>query len=350
LFLYAQRFGKFLRSRLVLTHPDAPDDGRVLHLYRNRAELKKAYGDAQNELHRLKDRIKLQESATVAAQEQMSALEARLGAPVAGLNSLVFYQLRDLWATGCSPLRDLVRELSQQREETERLQFVSDHNRARADRVRTVRREQANAELVCADQRANLAATDKQLSLATGWWRYFQRRELLQRRQMMAIALHAANADQEAARNQVREIEEEIAAPFPGLTLEARRAINLAVIAYAHLLCVRVAHTGLVTRAGEAMVRPEPKADAYGDSAACLAVMNEIARAKALVRNSSGAASDVGRLTEQLRQAARYRSARDSVPADDSVRPALAMAGAKPEAVNWDVLRDDIWGITSVLL
>src|SRR5581483_5401430 len=40
------------------------DDDRVLHLFRNRAELKKAYGGLQDEVHRLKERIKQQEGAT----------------------------------------------------------------------------------------------------------------------------------------------------------------------------------------------------------------------------------------------------------------------------------------------
>ena len=53
-------FARLARSRIVLEHPDDPEDERVLHLFRNRAEMKKALGDAQDEAHRLKDRIKLQ--------------------------------------------------------------------------------------------------------------------------------------------------------------------------------------------------------------------------------------------------------------------------------------------------
>ena len=50
--------GKFLQSRVVLTHPEAPEDTRVINLFRNRAELKKELGDAQEEIHRLRDRVK----------------------------------------------------------------------------------------------------------------------------------------------------------------------------------------------------------------------------------------------------------------------------------------------------
>ncbi len=57
----------------------AEEDHRVLALFRNRAELKKAYGELQEEIYRLKDRIKQQEGATQRVQEMLGALEGRLG-------------------------------------------------------------------------------------------------------------------------------------------------------------------------------------------------------------------------------------------------------------------------------
>ncbi len=42
-------------------------------------------------------------------------------------------------------------------------------------------------------------------------------------------------------------MEKEGAPEFPGLSLDARRAINLAAIAYAEVLCLRLVKTKLVT-------------------------------------------------------------------------------------------------------
>ena len=55
---------------------DAPseEEDRVLTLFRNRAELKKAYGALEDEIYRLKDRIKQQEGATQRVQEMLNAL------------------------------------------------------------------------------------------------------------------------------------------------------------------------------------------------------------------------------------------------------------------------------------
>src|SRR6516165_9008104 len=80
--------------------PGALEDERVLALFRNRAELKKAYTELQDEVHRLKDRIKQQEGATARVQEMLGSLESRLGLVETAYPALVFYQLRALWQTG----------------------------------------------------------------------------------------------------------------------------------------------------------------------------------------------------------------------------------------------------------
>ncbi len=53
----------FLKLNLRQEAPP-PQEDRVLTLFRNRAELKKAYGALEDEIYRLKDRIKQQEGAT----------------------------------------------------------------------------------------------------------------------------------------------------------------------------------------------------------------------------------------------------------------------------------------------
>ena len=74
----------FMRVALIPEGADDAERGRIMHLFRNRAELKKAYGTVQDELQRMRDRIKQQEGATARVQEMLQALEERLSAPVSG--------------------------------------------------------------------------------------------------------------------------------------------------------------------------------------------------------------------------------------------------------------------------
>src|ERR1700733_9962544 len=86
-------------------------EDRVLHLFRNRAELKKIHISLQDEVQRLKDRVKQQEGATARVQEMLQGLEGRLSQPESAYPTLVFYQLRELWDLGRMLLSQFVAEL-----------------------------------------------------------------------------------------------------------------------------------------------------------------------------------------------------------------------------------------------
>src|SRR5262249_15408057 len=136
---------------------DAPQDEeeRVLALFRNRAELKKAYGELQEEIYRLKDRVKQREGAPQRVQEMLGALEAPLGIPESASPALVFYQLRRLWQSGREIIEQFIADLSRQQDERERRQHVAEHNR----RMFT-RREALDSTLNEARARAEQCAND----------------------------------------------------------------------------------------------------------------------------------------------------------------------------------------------
>ena len=106
----------FLKLPFRQEDPPAEEDIRVLTLFRNRAELKKAYGELQEEIYRLKDRIKQQEGATARVQEMLNALEMRLGIAESAYPALVFYQLRRLWQTGREIIEQFVADLVRMRD------------------------------------------------------------------------------------------------------------------------------------------------------------------------------------------------------------------------------------------
>src|SRR5262245_32802228 len=90
----------------------AAEDGRVVELFRSRAELRKQHEELGAEMQRLRDRLKQQEAATGRVQEMFEALEKRLESADTGLSTLVFYHLRSLWGDGRGVLAQLVKDLS----------------------------------------------------------------------------------------------------------------------------------------------------------------------------------------------------------------------------------------------
>jgi hypothetical protein len=340
---------KALQTRVVLEHPEAPEDTRVLHLFRNRAELKKVLGDTQDELHRLKDRAKLQEAATVRVREQLEHLESRLAAPMTGLHALLHYQLRDLWATAHQQIAALIRELAQQREDRERRQFLADLNRQLFERQQSARAECAQAEHVAADVRGKLVALEGSLARSQSWWQYFKRRDLARRILAMQSEMQVADGQLQQARDELLKIEEQGGAKYPGLSLQARRVMNLTAIATAHVLAMRLAPPTLLARTADSMSRSEPKIDGVQDAAASIGLMQEIGRAKAaMLQNGAAIKTDVRRQVDILAAGVKYRLASDTTPTIDSVQITLRASLARSEAMSWDVLEQDLWSVSDL--
>ncbi|MBV8909506.1 MAG: hypothetical protein JOZ89_01980, partial [Gammaproteobacteria bacterium] len=286
------------------------EDTRVLALFRNRAELKKAYAGLQEEIYHLKDLIKLQEAETQRAQDMMSALEARLGAAETAYPTLVFYQLRRLWQSGRDLLTQFVADLVRQQEERERRVHLAQHNRQGFERREAGESELRSAQALHLEAGEQLAALEHQRAGLQRWWHYFKRRALVRRMHAARAALAMATATLAETQASLAAIDTEGAPDFPGLSLSARRAINIAAIAYAEVLCQRLTalKSPLLALAREATARREAGPD-YGSPQECVRLMGEISRALQLLADRTGLAGQIGECSARLNALARYRSA-----------------------------------------
>jgi hypothetical protein len=331
----------FLRLGGVPKQKLEVDDDRVLHLFKNRAELKKAHSELQDEVQRLKDRVKQQEGVTSRVQEMLQGLEARLAEPETGYPALVFYQLRELWNLGRTLLTQFVAELASQLEERERRAFFAEYNRKQFTRRQGVEATLREAELQAAAGRDAVAQLEQQLTRLQRFWHYFKRRNVRQRLQAATLQSMLRVQDLEAARAARDLLDAETPPEFGGLSIDARRAINMAAIAYGQVLYERLTRTPLMEMARDAAGRREPPRDDYGDRARCEATMVEIVRGRGLLQQKNSVSAEVKQRTERMRELAKYRNADDTVPTAESL--ASAVDGTK-------VLADDLWEIFRVLL
>jgi len=330
------------------------EDHRVLALFRNRAELKKAHGELQEEIYRLKDRIKQQEGATQRVQEMLGALETRLGITETAFPALVFYQLRRLWQAGHELLERFVAELTAQQDERERRQHLADHNRRQFAKRQAAEQGLRAAERLAAEEATRLAELNNARARLRRFWHYFKRRALEQTLVQARAAAAAADGALAVARAAVEEIAHDPAPEFPGLSLDARRAINIAAIAYAEVLCLRLARTQLVMQAREA-TRHREATDEYGSRAECEALMTQIERAGELLQARNNLTQEVRQRSDRLKQVARYRAATDAAPTAESLAFSEGDAlGGEPTGVAAarmpNVLAEDTWDLYRVLL
>jgi hypothetical protein len=332
----------------------SPDEERLMQLFQNRAGLKKAYADLKDEFHLLGDRLKQQEGATIRVQEQLDALGDLLGDPKTGFGALVFYQLRALWKTCHQQLSAFAADLARQQEARE----VAKH-KADADGEKDARLADADQRLRAAgaeadNQRRLLADAQNEIGRLTAFWHYFRRRRRLRSLESLRTQVVMADSAVGNLHAERSAIEHEASPDFPGLSLAARRNINLAIIGYAELLCEHADSFGLASRAKEAVARRVHEMQ-FGSRADCEGYMQRVQKALAAVANQKQIGTLIRAKLERLRATCEYRNSADTVPTADSLAPPVTdLEFDKPKAAapanTWNVLAEDYWDLYTLLL
>jgi hypothetical protein len=334
-----------LIQRLAGHRPSAEDE-RLVALFRNRAELKKELGALDDERHRLLDRLKLQEGATMRVEEQFAALEQYLGRAEEGYKSLAYFQLKGLWRTAAKRLEQFAAELTRQQKDRERRQQLAEFDRAKRERLADVDRELVEARVLADQLQAEQKLGTQRMNELVGFWNYFRRRKLEETLATRALRVEAAQTVVTDLSDARHEVDSQAPPPFEGLSLEGRRAVNLAIIACAESLCDRLADGGLADLSRQTTLRRVYESD-YGDREQCLALMERAARAVTDLEKRADDLADIKARTDRLRRTVVYRGAADAIPTQDSV---LAPdAAARPNATP-NVLLEEYFDVYSVLL
>jgi hypothetical protein len=331
-----------------------PEDGRVVELFRSRAELRKQHEELGAEMQRLRDRNKQQEAATGRVQEMLESLEKRLEAADTGLSTLVFYHLRALWSEGREIIGLLVQDLAAKQEERERKAWALEGNRKQFPHRQAAEQQLRQAESLIVAARQQLVAFDAKLAKLNKWWHRWERPKLATQRPALLAAVDSAEATLLGARARCEQLEKVGAGEFPGISVEARRAINLAAIACAEVLCLRLARTSLVASARAAMARREA-VEYYGDLATCVSIMSDIVKARNLLKQRAGLTQDVAQRAERLRATAAYLGEFETVPVPEScgVSEGDVLAHGSQGVTSAklpNVVAEDTWDLFKVML
>ena len=334
-----------LIQRLAGHRPSAEDE-RLVALFRNRAELKKELGALDDERHRLLDRLKLQEGATMRVEEQFAALEQYLGRAEEGYKSLAYFQLKGLWRVAAKRLEQFAAELTRQQKDRERRQQLAEFDRVKRARVADVDRELVEARVLADQLQAEQKLGMQRMTELVGFWNYFRRRKLAETLEARALRLEAAQTVVTDLSDARHEADSQAPPPFEGMGLEGRRAVNLAVIACAESLCDRLADGGLADLARQTTLRRVYESD-YGGREQCIALMEQAARAVADLEKRADDLADIKARTDRLRRSVVYRDAADAIPTQASVQPAEVPGRAQSTP---NVLLEEYFDIYSVLL
>lgn len=331
------------------------DEERLMQLFQNRAGLKKAYEDLKDEFHLLRDRLKQQEGTTIRVQEQLDGLGDMLADPGTGFGALVFYQLRGLWKTCHQQLSGFAAELIRTQEARETAKHRAECDTAKGSRLAELDQRLQLAAGKADIQRQHMAGAQQELSRLTAIWHYFERRRRHKSLESLRQAVLIADAEVGNIHAERSAIGGESLDDFPGISLVARRNINLAIISYAELLCENVDAFGLAARAKEAVARRVHEMS-FGDRSECEDCMQRVQRAQFSVTNQKQIMTTIKAKMERLRAICEYPNTADTVPTADSLAGSSASPEAdqpkapRPTAAPWNVLAEDYWDLVTLLM
>jgi chromosome segregation ATPase len=342
-----------LRQSLPGASPPQEDE-RLLQLYWNRAELKKEVSRLQDEQHKLLEGMKKQESATARMREQLNQLEEYLGDPEVASHALIYFQLRSLWRACAVKLTKFANDLRLQQEDRERRRQLLEFDEVRARQLVEFEAKVNAARVTAEVLETQLKVLEARLAAMRGFWHYFRRRRL-------AEEVEIEREKWDAAATQVTDLSDDHAAielsqppAFAGLSIEGRRGVNTAVIAYAQALVASLSQGGLAMLAKETTARRAFDAR-YGGRDDCARLMALLREAVAMVTEVNDGLSGLRQRIESLRASAAYRNDADAVPMSDSIGALPAPAAVVPglqvvSRSGINVLIDDYWNIGKVLM
>ena len=325
-----------LADRLAGRQQPAEDE-RLVALFRNRAQLKQELLALDEERHRLLDRLKLQEGATMRVEEQLDALEQYLGRPAEGYKCLAYFQLRAVWRAAAGRVERFASELTRQQKDRERKSQLAAFEAAKRARVADLDRELVEARVLADQLQAEQRLAEQRLEKLGGIWNHFRRKRLREAIETRRSRIDAALSQVTDLGDRRHEVESEPPPIFDGLSLEGRRAINLAVVACADGLRERLAAEGLADLARDTTRKRVYEAN-YGGREECLSLMQRASRAIGDIERMQDDLVALKGRTDALRGTVRYRGAADTVPSPDS----LQAAG--------QVLVDEYWDVYKSLL
>ena len=327
----------------------AQDSEKLLHLYWNRAELKKQFAGMRKEQFKLKDKIKHQEGATARLQQKLDHLEALLIDPESAGNAVVFYQLSGLALQCQRKLSKFAEQLKQQREQRQHNHLLISWNEERTREARSIELELvATREFVQRVDEQLQGERDRLMSMS-GFLKIFRRRAVTATLDSFAKQIDAANQREQSLLQRLDEIKNRKPPENQGLEVATKRSINLMILSFAQQLLLLFADDDLAGMAKEASEKSVGAIN-YGNRTECDQLLARIRKRSEMIDRSSDFASILQQRAKLIGETALFRNDGDAVPVAGSVSTVFDIGDdGSVSKTEVNVLGENYWGIARVL-
>jgi hypothetical protein len=327
----------------------AQDSEKLLHLYWNRAELKKQFAGMRKEQYRLKDKIKQQEGASARLQQKLDHLEALLIDPEWAGNAVVFYQLRGLALHCQRKLSKFSEQLKQQREQRQHNTLLVAWNEERARESKVIERELvATREFVQRVEQQLEEERDRLLSMS-GFLKIFRRRAVTATLENFGKQIDAANERERSLLQKLDELRSRKPPENQGLDVGSKRSINFTILSFAQQLFLLFADDDLALMAKEASEKSVGAIN-YGNRRECEQLLARIRKRSESIDRSSDFASILQHRAKMISELALFRNDSDAVPIAASVSTVFDIDGdGTVGKTDVNLLGENYWNIAKIL-
>ena len=325
------------------------DSEKLLHLYWNRAELKKQFAGMRKEQYKLRDQIKQQEGATARLQQKLDHLEQLLIDPQWAGNVVVFYQLRGLALHCQRKLSKFAEQLKQQREQRRHNSQLVQWNEERAREAKSLEREiVATREFVQRVDERMQAERDRLMAMS-GLLKLFRRRSVTAVLDRMAKQIAEARQREETLIQKLEDLKTRKPPENQGLDVASKRSINFMILSFAQQLLLLFADDSLAAMAKEASEKSVGAIN-YGDRQVCEQLLARIRKRSESIDKSSDFAAILQKRAQMIGEQALFRSDSDTVPLAAAVSTIFGIeADGAVTRTDVNLLGENYWGIAKIL-
>ncbi|HEX2138428.1 MAG TPA: hypothetical protein VHG33_01830 [Woeseiaceae bacterium] len=331
------------------TAEKSQDSEKLLHLYWNRAELKKEFASMRKEQYRLRDKIKQQEGATARLQQKLDHLEELLLDANWAANVIVFYQLRSLALRCQRKLAKFAEQLKQQREQRQHNGLLVKWNEERSRQMRSIEQQIAEQGKHILQLEADVQSEKDRLIAMSGFMRIFKRRSVTATLDRLAQQVEENRQAKQALSDRLDTIRNAKPPENQGLDLATKRSINLLILAFAQQLYLDFDDSEMAALAKEACDK-SVGAIKYGSRQDCSQMLARIQKRSEAMDESGDVADLLQQRAQRIGKKALFRSDGDAVPVAGTVTTVFDFDenGSVRES-EANLLGENYWGIAKIL-
>ena len=292
---------------------DDEQDKKLMELFQKRNLLKRMYDKAAVDLAATKEEADALRRQAEGMGKRLNALDEMLSNAEKGQSVIVYFQLAEIWANCNSLIAMRAHELSQKHEGEERQTLLAEFGNGQRQKLSECeeRLRFAQAQLDEVQTRKRELTTD--LSAAQRFWHYFKRKRINADLAQIELALAPVASRHQQLSDELDKIKQTPVPDYPGLSVAAKRTVNLHLIALGQYL-YRDLMANSVAQHAQNTHDTLPNATVFGDTKSCLTMVQHIAEAVTRLNNDSERQLKLSQRYAYLQEHARYAAADATLP------------------------------------